>query len=254
MSSSQIISHYPALPAPVTLTLHVLPQHPCVYLPDKTAQMRGFAAGRMPPEVYHAFMDAGFRRSGRLIYQPICGGCRACVPIRLAVDQFVPSKSQRRRMRKNAEISIAIESPRPTDEKYGLYCRYLHQWHGDPPHSREAFEQFLYDSPVRTIEFTYRDRSGELLAVGICDVCAASLSSVYFYFEPSRASLGLGTYGVLQEIEYARSLGIPHYYLGYWVRGCRSMQYKTDFMPAELLGTDGKWEAIPPRDIDLGLQ
>jgi arginyl-tRNA--protein-N-Asp/Glu arginylyltransferase len=203
----------------------------------------------MSPDVYHAFMDAGFRRSGRLIYQPICGGCRACVPIRLAVDQFVPGKSQRRLMRKNANISIATDFPRSSDEKFALYCRYLRQWHGEAEQSRGDFERFLYDSPVNTIEFTYRDSSGELLAVGICDVCAASLSSVYFYFEPSRASQSLGTYGVLQEIEYARSLGIPYYYLGYWVHGCRSMQYKADFAPAELLATDGRWKAASTRDI-----
>jgi arginine-tRNA-protein transferase len=247
-SSSQKLSHCPAIPPPVTINLHILPSHPCVYLPDRVAQMRGLAAGRVSPEVYHAFMDAGFRRSGRLIYQPICLGCRSCVPIRLNVDRFTPSKSQRRQLRKNADLSIAVDSPKSTNEKYALYCRYLQQWHGEEPHDRESFEQFLYDSPVRTLEFTYRDQAGELLAVGICDICAASVSSVYFYFEPSRAARGLGTYGVLREIEYARSLGIAHYYLGYWVRGCRSMQYKAEFAPAELLATDGTWR--PARDIE----
>jgi len=194
-------------------------------------------------------MNAGFRRSGRLIYQPICCGCRSCVPIRVEVDQFVPSKSQRRRLRRNADISLAIDSPKTTDEKFALYSRYLQEWHGEAAHSREEFERFLYDSPVQTIEFTYRDSAGELLAVGICDVCASSLSSVYFYFDPSRASRSLGTYGVLCEIDYARSLGIPYYYLGYWVRGCRSMQYKSDFAPAQLLATDGSWQTCAVRDI-----
>jgi arginyl-tRNA--protein-N-Asp/Glu arginylyltransferase len=249
-----MLSHYPALPAPVTLKLHTLPQHPCVYLPGRTAQMRGFAAERVSPEIYDAFMNAGFRRSGRLIYQPICSGCRACVPIRVEVDRFVPRKSQRRRLRKNADILLSVDSPKTTDEKFSLYCRYLQQWHGEAAHSREEFERFLYDSPVQTLEFTYRDSGGQLLAVGICDVCASSLSSVYFYFEPSRASRGLGTYGVLCEINYARSLGIPHYYLGYWVRGCRSMQYKADYAPAQVLATDGNWQANAVRDIEREVQ
>jgi arginine-tRNA-protein transferase len=170
------------------------------------------------------------------------------------VEHFSPSKSQRRRLRKNADLSIHIDSPHISDEKFALYCRYLQQWHGDGEQSREAFEQFLYDSPLRTIEFEYRDRRGELLAVGICDVCPQALSSVYFYFEPSRAARGLGTYGVLREIEYARSLGIPHYYLGYWVSGCGAMQYKANFAAAELLATDGRWEATLARGGEHGMQ
>ncbi len=116
------------------------------------------------------------------------------------------------------------------------------QWHGESEEiSFESFETFLYDSPVETIEFSYRDAVGTLLAVGLCDVCPESLSSVYFYFDPAHASRGLGRFGALYELEYARLNGIPYYYLGHWINGCRKMEYKNQFGPHELLGTDGVW-------------
>src|SRR2546423_296124 len=93
--------------------------------------------------------------------------------------------------------------------------------------------------PVRTIEFEYRDQAGALLAVGICDVCESSLSTVYFYFDPEHRQRGLGTFGAVREIAHAREHGIPYYYLGYWIRGCGSMSYKASFRPHQLLGTDG---------------
>jgi arginine-tRNA-protein transferase len=242
-AAPQIFSHYPASPAPVRVSLTTIPDHPCPYHPERTARSRAMLVGEMPPEVYHDFMDAGFRRSGRIVYQPVCRTCRDCMPIRVDVDRFRADKSQRRCWRRNADLQVAIETPAISDEKYVLYSRYLNGWHGREAQgsSREDFEQFLYESPVKTIEFTYRDPAGRLLAVGICDLCDASLSSVYCFFDPEFSDRGLGTYAALREIEFARSSGIRHYYLGYWVRGCKTMHYKSNFRPFELLGSDAKW-------------
>lgn len=200
----------------------------------------------MPPALYHGFMDAGFRRSGKLLYQPVCRACRSCIPIRVPVATFQPSKAQRRSRRRNEDLAVTISEPIGTDEKFELYHRYVTVRHGRPPREekdkdRESFEQFLYDSPVDTIEFAYRDAGGRLLAVGLCDVSGRSLSSVYFYFDPGEAKRGLGTFGALYEIKTAARLGIPYYYLGYWVNGCSAMRYKADFHPSEILHPDGAW-------------
>lgn len=202
----------------------------------------------MPPELYHGFMNAGFRRSGRLVYQPVCEGCRACVPIRVPVERFRPSKSQRRCCRRNEDVTVSVQEPAATDEKYDLYRRYATQWHGkaEADETREGFEEFLYESPVDTIEFIHRDPAGKLIAVGLCDLSPASLSSVYFYFDPAEAKRGLGTFGAVYEIETARRLGIPHYYLGYWITGCGAMEYKASYRPAEVLHPDGVWRELPP--------
>jgi leucyl-tRNA---protein transferase len=240
---------YPSHPPPVAVRLAVLPEHECSYLPGRVARSRAFVASRMSPGVYHEFMDAGFRRSGRLVYQPICGGCRACLPLRVPVAPFAPGKTQRRCWRRNQHLIVSIGDAEPTDEKYALYRRYQSEWHRKAEaDDRESFEAFLYDSPVDTVEFCYRDGGGKLLAVGICDVSPESLSSVYFYFDPPEAKRGLGTFGALREIEEARAMGVPHYYLGYWIRGCGAMEYKSAFGPCEVLEPDGVWRRLPQRE------
>ncbi len=191
-------------------------------------------------------MDAGFRRSGNFIYQPMCRGCRACVPLRVPVETFRPSKSQRRCSRLNRDLTVTAGAPAATDENYALYARYIQGWHGRPDEGREQFKSFLYNSPVESVEFSYRDPAGRLIAVGICDVCDSSLSSVYFYFDPADARRSLGTFGALHEIEVARRLGVPNYYLGYWIAGCGNMHYKTAYQPCEVLRTDGTWAPFEP--------
>lgn len=233
---------YPALPPPMPLSLTVLPDERCPYLPDRMATVRALRADRMNPADYEGLMNAGFRRSGSIFYQPICRGCRRCLPIRVAVEQFRPDKTQRRRLRQNQELDIRIQSPRPSHEKFALYSRYLQQWHGaaKPPEPDE-FISFLYESPVDTIEMLYHSTAGQLLAVGLCDVGPTCLSSIYFYFDPDHARRSLGVFGALTEIQYARRLGLPWYYMGYWVEGCQSMQYKSDYRPHQILHPDGQW-------------
>ena len=249
----------PPLPPPRAVRLTTLPPHACPYLPARAATLRAFSVGQLDPDLYHGFMDAGFRRSGRMVYQPACDGCRRCVPIRVPTDRFRPDKTQRRCARRNADLTVTAGPPVLSDEKLELYRRYVAQWHAKPTAgdededdgSRASLEAFLYTSPVATTEFAYRDGDGRLLAVGIADVCRRSFSSVYFYFDPDHRGRSLGTFGACHEIAWAAAAGIPHYYLGYWVSGCRKMEYKTNFRPFELLGLDGRWR--PGSDPATGL-
>jgi arginyl-tRNA--protein-N-Asp/Glu arginylyltransferase len=252
----QTSSHYPAIPPPIEVHQAQLPNHVCPYLPGRTAGDRAIWAGSIPADLYERFMDCGFRRSGKLLYQPACRGCRACQSLRVPVEQFVPSKSQRRCLRRNEDLQIAVGPPNCSEEKFALYRRYITDWHGrSDPEDASAFESFLYDSPVETtIEFEYRDSASRLLAVGICDVCPACLSSVYFYFDPAERRRGLGTYGALREIEFAGQMKLPYYYLGYYVRGCGAMEYKASFRPSELLDPDGVWRPHAQDSATEGLR
>jgi arginine-tRNA-protein transferase len=136
---------------------------------------------------------------------------------------------------------VHVDRPVATEEKFDLYRRYLLDWHGRSDNDFDDFNDFLYESPVDSLEFTYRDVNAKLIAVGICDVSPSSLSSVYFYFDPSEKHRSLGTFGVLHEIGWAANKCIPHYYLGYWVKACSAMSYKASFHPHEILGSDGVW-------------
>ena len=240
-----LFSHWPSHPPPVLVNLHVSAPHPCSYFSDRESTTRALWASGIEPELYHQFMDAGFRRSGKIVYQPICTGCRRCVALRVPVGQFTPSKTQRRAWRANQDLGVTISEPEATEEKFEIYQRYRKSWHGAAEtQGWNDYISFLYDSPVATAEICYRDRSGQLLGVGLCDVCANSVSTVYFYFDPAHAKRELGTFSALWELDWARRLHIPWYYLGFWVKGCGAMEYKSRFRPCELLGSDGVWRSI----------
>jgi leucyl-tRNA---protein transferase len=247
MSSSQSIqtfSHYPAIPPPVPMRLWDSPPQACPYLPGRDATMRALMTRSIPAATYHAFMDANFRRSGSIIYQPTCAGCRECQSLRVLTRGFRMSKSQRRCWRRNSDLVVNVQSPEPSDDKFQIYLRYLREWHERDDSSYDEFCDFLYRSPVDSLEFEYRDVAGHLLAIGICDRSPLSLSSVYFYFDPRERKRSLGTFGALWEIQWAAQQNIGYYYLGYFVRGCESMEYKASFYPHELLGTDGIWREV----------
>lgn len=234
---------YPALPAGLLDDdiLTVLPEERCPYLPGRRARFRAFLAGHLSATQYHRLMDRGFRRSGELFYQPVCAGCRECVPIRVPVAAFTPGKSQRRVWRANQDLVVAPRRPEDREELLALFLTYQKEWHGED-RAEEGAESYLFDSPVETEVFTYR-LDGRIVAAGVCDVSRYSLSSVYFYFDPELRERSLGTFGALWELEYAREAGIPYYYLGYWVRDCGAMAYKAKFRPHEVLGADGVWRA-----------
>lgn len=217
------------------------PLRPCPYLPDRVARERAFLAERLDPEVYHDLMDHGFRRSGDLFYATDCPGCRGCVPIRVPVATFVPSRSQRRVSKKNADVRVEVRRPRCDDATWSLYRRYLAQQHGraDGGETPASLRATLYADVVDTVEVVYRlgDRT---VAISLLDVCSRSASAVYHFFDPEFGARSLGVFSVLQEIEWTRAQGIPHYYLGYWIEGAATMQYKANYRPHELL-RDGEW-------------
>lgn len=235
--------HYPALPAPLADELPLYPEEVCPYFKDRRSRYRAFYAKQLPGLLYHELMNAGFRRSGSVFYQPACRNCRDCIPIRVPVKQFQPNKSQRRAWKLNQDLQLTVGQPEFTPEKQRLYASYLEHWHSRPKGEAMETKEFLYRSPVPTLEFCYRDPAGKLVAVGICDVCSESLSSVYFFFDPNEASRSLGTFGAVTEITFAQTRGIPFYYIGFWLEQCREMSYKANFRPYELLDWDGVWRA-----------
>jgi len=215
--------------------------HPCAYLPGRLASNEYCVAATLDSGLYQALMDQGFRRSGGVVYRPACAGCAECVPIRVPAAVFAPSRSQRRVLRRNADLRVEIALPRPGDDKWRLYQAYLAHQHGaEAAGDRGEFESFLYRSPLETLEMCYW-LGPDLVAVGLVDVCPKSLSSVYFYFDPAHARRSLGTFGALCEIDECRRRGMPFWYVGYYVRGCDRMNYKAQFRPHELLDEQKRW-------------
>jgi leucyl-tRNA---protein transferase len=214
---------------------------PCPYLPDREARQVFVRPPEFPPGLYHAFLDLNYRRLGGLTYRPACAGCRECRSLRVLVDAFEPRRAQRRCRRRNADVTVVIGPPRPTEEKHALYRRYLESRHdGQMTGSLEEFRAFLYDAPPMTRELVYR--AGErLLGVGIADFEPRAVSAVYFYFDPDEAARAPGVLNVLHLIDECRHRGVPFLYLGYYVPGSPTMAYKAGYRPHEILGDDGRW-------------
>ncbi len=213
----------------------------CPYLEERSARERAFALADSPAGLYKHLMDYGWRRSGRVIYKPACEGCSACVPIRIPVAEFAPSRTQRRTMRSNADIVATVGRPASTDEKFGLFVRYQETRHaGDMCTQREQFERFLYDSPVATMEAEFR-LGGDLVGVSIIDRDGEALSAVYTWFAPEFQARSLGTWAILWSIGFAKEQGVPYYYMGYYIEGCGKMNYKAMFRPYELCDGAGNW-------------
>jgi arginine-tRNA-protein transferase len=162
----------PLLPVPLPL----LREHPCTYLPGRLARERAFRAWRVPPADYQQLMDRGIRRTGDIFYAPDCEGCRACVPIRILVDGFTPSRSQRRVTHRNHDITLAVGPLECSRESYELYERYLAAQHPESAatSSYDSFRESLYESAVDTVELRYLlgDRT---VGISIVDVCPESL-------------------------------------------------------------------------------
>jgi len=220
--------------------------HPCGYFKDRSA--RNLVIDPLAPDMprlYGLALRSGFRRSGGHVYRPACAGCRACVPARLPVAAFRPSRSQQRCLARNADLRMQWAEPLRTAENYALYRRYLGNRHagGGMDDGDEAdFERFLRCewSPTRFLEFRLESR---LIAVAVTDVTPQALSSVYTFFDPEARSRGLGTFAILQQIEQCRRMSRPYLYLGYWIENHPKMDYKRRFRPLELLTRDGWQEA-----------
>jgi arginine-tRNA-protein transferase len=233
-----------------TLRLLMGNTHPCGYLAHREARSAFVDPSiRLSAPLYGALLDQGFRRSGDFAYRPLCTGCRACLPARIVVSEFVPDRAQRRCLRRNADVRRKVRRELD-DEHYALYRRYLATRHPDggmDPDDASAFREFLVCNWGQCEVWEYRLDAVDgnaLLAVSVVDRVPRGLSAVYTFFDPDLAKRGLGTWAILQQVEQARLEGLPYVYLGYWVPGSNKMDYKKNFRPLEILQSSG-WSRMP---------
>ncbi|AJP72903.1 arginyltransferase [Sphingomonas hengshuiensis] len=227
--------------------------NPCPYLPGRQerkifTELSGQHAG----ELNDALGRIGFRRSQSVAYRPSCAGCNACVSVRVVAGQFRPNASQRKLMKRHADLEVTACKPWATEEQFSLLHRYLKARHpggGMAAMDEGDYADMVEQSPVDSFVIEYREpsvdgRRGRLVGACITDQQGDGLSMIYsFFLADDESRPGLGTYIILDHLARAHAAGLPYVYLGYWVKGSERMAYKTRYRPMEMLGPNG-WSVL----------
>ncbi len=220
--------------------------HDCSYLDDK--QARNIYPDPnivMTNSLYSKLIQHGFRRSGNHAYRPHCPQCQACVPVRINIESFKPSRSQRRCINRNRHLTLSYHPAKFNPEHYDLYCRYLGSRHingGMDNPTEQSYCNFLIGSWSKTSFIEFRDHS-QLVAVAVTDIIDDALSAFYTFFDPKLAKQSLGTYAILQQIMEAKEQNFSSLYLGYWIESCQKMNYKNTFSALEGY-IDQQWQQL----------
>ena len=249
------MSHPKEFPFSV-LQFYATAPYPCSYLPGRQARSQvATPAHLINVDFYSELIKAGFRRSGAFTYRPYCDDCQACIPVRVPVREFIPSRTQRRIAKTHQALQPLVTRLEFVDEHYALYVRYQRARHaggGMDQDDHEQYSQFLLSSKINTRLVEFRDETGVLRMVSIIDLVNDGLSSVYTFFDPDRLHVSYGTYNVLWQIEQCQQMGLPYLYLGYWIEHSRKMSYKMRFQPLQGL-QQGRWQPLhlsPPPHIE----
>jgi leucyl-tRNA---protein transferase len=213
------------------------PPHSCSYLPDRTASMRYELVQDATAAEYGERMRAGWRRFGHALFRPECPTCKSCLPLRVDAARFAPSRNLKRVANLNAgTLTLTVCEPEVSDEKLHLYDRFhafqsdFKDWPFKMPETAYDYAESFVNNPFRTEEWCYH-LAGELVGVGYVDVVPDGLSMIYFFYDPAVRDRSPGTWNVLCGLSSAKARGLPWVYLGYFVDGCRSLEYKGRFGP-----------------------
>ena len=237
----------------------VLPASTCSYLPDETQSLEYRVPLSISDAEYAHLLSHGWRRHGSSFFRPACPNCVKCRSLRVDVAAFQPTKSQRRIRKKNSEIRWEIRPATVSSEHIRIYNAYhtdMQQrrgWRENLTDEDDYYASFLRGDWSFAYEFAFFDND-TLVGISLVDIVADVSSSVYFYHDPAWRDQGPGTYSLLCELRAAADAGTRYHYLGYWIRECQSMAYKSRFGPHEILreyvgdNQPSEWQAVRSGD------
>lgn len=233
-----------------TLKFFATPAHSCSYIDGREAiTLFADPSESVDIKTYNALSELGFRRSGSYLYRPHCRDCQACIAVRIPVQEFVMSRSQKRIHKRNNDLEVSLSGPSCEDEYYQLYQRYISARHSDGdmyPPDQEQFQSFLGQNCGTSRFISFRYPQGNLAAVAVLDKLPTGLSAIYTFYDPDAQKRSLGVYAVLWQIQYSTEQQLDFVYLGYWIKECQKMSYKTDYRPLQLFVND-QWQTMPQK-------
>jgi len=211
---------------------------PCPYFPDRVERrVVTELLGRNANTLHDVLTHAGYRRSHGIAYVPACPDCNACVAVRIPVDRFRPSKTQRRILNRNTGLHAAALPPNATEEQFVLFSAYQSSRHSGGDMEKmtgDDYRSLVEETNVATQIVEFRDEDETLIACCLIDLLSDGLSALYSFYDPDiQSRRSLGTYMILWLIRHAREQGLDYAYLGFWIEGCDKMSYKASYKPLE---------------------
>ena len=180
--------------------------------------------------------------------------------MRIILQDFIANRSQKRAYKHHQNLVTSILPVAFHAEHYALYASYQKARHADEIESKkdassnksqpkkidkseqdemEQYNNFLCQSNVESVMVEFRE-NGQLKMVSVIDLVRDGISAVYTFYETSDTKASFGTYNVMWQIDWAKSLNFPYLYLGYWIKDSQKMAYKKNFKPLEKL-IEGEW-------------
>ena len=247
------------------LQFYVTTPYQCGYLPNKLAQsLIATPHHLVDANIYSGLIQQGFRRSGKFAYRPHCETCNACVPTRIILDKFAPTRSQKRAFKQHNDLTVHIMPLGYHQDHFELYASYQAARHAELELSEkdnalekevpaekdnnaeaEQYRQFLCQSNVESLLVEFKDADNQLKIVSVVDIVHDGVSAVYTFYDTSDIKSSFGTYSIIWQTTWTKNLNLPYLYLGYWIAASEKMAYKQAFKPQQKL-IDGEWVNSQP--------
>lgn len=221
----------------------------CAYFENELSDMRYQYLNNSSVENYTKKVERGWRRFGKIHFVPECKSCTKCISMRIDVNNYKFSKSDKRVLNKNRDTKISIRTPDVTLEHLELYDKY-HAFMNEKkswPYNKitldEYVKSYVEGNLLYAKEFLYI-KDDKLIGVALVDVLPDAISSIYCFYDHDYSDLSIGKFSILLQIQIAKELNIPYIYLGYWIKDHYSMGYKESYMPYEILKNRPKLDEV----------
>lgn len=212
----------------------------CSYLENHHTRMAYKYIENATMELNQALVERGWRRFGNYYSRPQCASCHACLNLRIDVKNFHFSRSAKRVFKKAEGIRYVIQAPTLSGEHLELYAKYhkhMEQkrgwkyYHLKPQSYHELYVLGSHNFGKEVLYFM----EDQLIGVDLIDFVDDGISSVYFYYDPDFEYLSLGRLSIYEQILLAKEYGLEWIYLGYYVKECQSLSYKSHYKPYQIL-------------------
>ena len=208
----------------------------CSYLDDKEQTTHYKVIENCSAQNCQDLIERGFRRFGKMYFRPICGDCQECQSIKIDVENFSFSKSQKRIIKKASHFKSYLQTPTLSQahldlfKKYHLHMKDKKEWSYNETTPEHYYQSFVTGHNEFGYEVLYFDEN-KLIGVDLIDILEDGISSIYFYYDPDYSGYSLGKLSLYNQIKFAQRSNKKWIYLGYYVEDCPSLSYKSEYKP-----------------------